>query len=212
MSAETPKPQPGDVVQVTYKAVWDQDRGTHYWLRDLTDGTTASVPNTASVEVLERAEDADAPILGPGTYELTKRVHVGDDGRARFMDMPDGPLAEYVAGFWPKTRSWVRKVDSQGPSVRVPNEPHGLSAEVRAKIRRHIEDGDEDTAIVVAQNAGIVDARSYVEATWEYLNRHEETPPWERDLCRRDDCPAAPRCSSGATVWHDRTPECGDPS
>lgn len=29
------------------------------------------------------------------------------------------------------------------------------------------------------------------------------------DMCTLDDCVAAPRCSSGATVWHTRTPECG---
>jgi hypothetical protein len=46
-------PRKGDRVRVTYEAAWDQDRGTHYWLRDLTDGTTASVPNTATVEVIE---------------------------------------------------------------------------------------------------------------------------------------------------------------
>lgn len=28
------------------------------------------------------------------------------------------------------------------------------------------------------------------------------------DMCRVDECPAAPRCSSGATVWHKRTPDC----
>lgn len=33
-----------------------------------------------------------------------------------------------------------------------------------------------------------------------------ETPD---TLCTLDECRAAPRCSSGATVWHDRTPECG---
>lgn len=35
------------------------------------------------------------------------------------------------------------------------------------------------------------------------------------DLCTTDECPAAPRCSSGATVWHTKTTACsggeGDP-
>jgi hypothetical protein len=53
----------------------------------------------------------DVPILAPGTYVVTKCVQVDQDGHARFIDMPDGADAEYVAGFWPKTRSWVRKVE-----------------------------------------------------------------------------------------------------
>lgn len=32
--------------------------------------------------------------------------------------------------------------------------------------------------------------------------------PVRRDLCTVDECPAAPRCSSGATVWHYRTDGC----
>jgi hypothetical protein len=32
-----------------------------------------------------------------------------------------------------------------------------------------------------------------------------------QDLCRQDECPAAPRCSSGATVWHTRTSQCTPP-
>lgn len=46
-------PKPGDRVRVTYEAVWDQDRGSHYWLRDETDGTTASIPASATVEVID---------------------------------------------------------------------------------------------------------------------------------------------------------------
>jgi hypothetical protein len=57
-------PKPGDKVRVTYEAVWDQDRGTHYWLRDLTDGTTASVPNTATVEVIRPADDPSKDPVG----------------------------------------------------------------------------------------------------------------------------------------------------
>lgn len=49
--------------------------------------------------------------LAPGTYELTKRIEVNADGLYRFVDMPDGPGAEYVSGFWPVTRSQVRKLD-----------------------------------------------------------------------------------------------------
>jgi len=30
--------------------------------------------------------------------------------------------------------------------------------------------------------------------------------------CTTDECVNAPRCSSGATVWHDLTPECGSQS
>lgn len=52
----------------------------------------------------------ESPRLRPGTYELTKRIEVGEDGTFRFVDMPDGPDAEYVAGFWHKTRSRVRQV------------------------------------------------------------------------------------------------------
>jgi hypothetical protein len=52
--------------------------------------------------------------LVPGTYELTKRVEVNEDGVARFVDMPDGPDAEYIAGFWHKTRSTVRVVKPEG--------------------------------------------------------------------------------------------------
>lgn len=62
----------------------------------------------------------EAPRLRPGTYDLTKRVEVDENGVARFVDMPDGPNAEYVAGFWHKTRSWVRSVADEEPApVRV---------------------------------------------------------------------------------------------
>jgi hypothetical protein len=54
----------GDRVRVTYEAAWDQDRGTHYWLRDLTDGTTASVPKTATVELIEPADDPSKDPVG----------------------------------------------------------------------------------------------------------------------------------------------------
>lgn len=32
--------------------------------------------------------------------------------------------------------------------------------------------------------------------------------PVDSDLCTVDECPAAPRCSSGATVWHTKTDAC----
>lgn len=39
----------------------------------------------------------------------------------------------------------------------------------------------------------------------------QDTAAKKRDLCTVDDCPAGPRCSSGASVWHERTPECVPP-
>lgn len=35
-----------------------------------------------------------------------------------------------------------------------------------------------------------------------------EITPIDSDLCTVDECLAAPRCSSGATVWHTRTDAC----
>lgn len=49
--------KPGDWVRVTYEAKYDQHRGTHHWLRDLTDGTTTSVPADATIELIEPADD-----------------------------------------------------------------------------------------------------------------------------------------------------------
>lgn len=47
------------------------------------------------------------PRLTPGTYHLTKGYQVDEDGRERFIDMPDG---EYVEGFGPGTRTRVTRV------------------------------------------------------------------------------------------------------
>lgn len=66
---------------------------------------------------VQTPELPDTRRLTPGTYELTKRIEVGQDGAYRFVDMPDGPDAEYVKGFWHKTRSQVRKVDPDRVSV-----------------------------------------------------------------------------------------------
>lgn len=93
-------------------------------------------------EELGRAEDAylygdaesetpadsteTAKHLAPGTYELTKRIEVDDDGTCHWVDMPDGPGVEYIAGFWHKTRSTVRRVPSGGTD----NTPPGITEEM----------------------------------------------------------------------------------
>lgn len=56
-------------------------------------------------------------------------------------------------------------------------------------------------------------------AGWERVGVVPGTPAAESDVpmgnaearetCTLDDCVAAPRCSSGATVWHTKTDECG---
>lgn len=59
--------------------------------------------------------------------------------------------------------------------------------------------------------------REYLAEDGDYLfqalamTSHEavvEIVPADSDLCTVDECPAAPRCSSGATVWHRKTNAC----
>ncbi|ANZ35292.1 hypothetical protein BBK82_03555 [Lentzea guizhouensis] len=51
--------------------------------------------------------NTDLPRLAPGTYLLTKRLVVGENGCSEFVDEPVG---EYIKGFWPRTRTRVTPV------------------------------------------------------------------------------------------------------
>lgn len=46
----------------------------------------------------------------PGTYEVTKRIEVDDDGRGRFVDVPGGVS---ITGLWPSTLTRVTPLDDQ---------------------------------------------------------------------------------------------------
>ena len=158
-------------------------------------GTPAAEANPVPPAIVERVRE----LLGNGQFERAVQVV-----RGAVADMSLSAGKAFVEG--------LQERDAAVPRVRVPNEPHGIPNEVRQKIANHLRDGDLRTAVVVARNAGLDDmvALSYIKDMPEYqtyLNRNEK-----RETCTRDDCPAASRCSSGATVWHDRTPECGDAS
>jgi hypothetical protein len=98
-------------------------------------------------------DESAAPSLRPGTYELTKRVEVDENGLARFVDMPDGPGAEYVAGFWHKTRSRVRPIhDRDRPASGITDEMIEAAAEqiYGGPKHRFKADGDDLIEYTVA--------------------------------------------------------------
>lgn len=83
--SEQQKPRKGDKVRVTYEAIWDQDRGSHYWLRDQADGTTAAVPASATVELIELADDPSKDPIGTVRHER----HDDDSGHSIWLCTQD---------------------------------------------------------------------------------------------------------------------------
>lgn len=92
------KPQPGDRVRVAFEAIWDQDRGSHYWLRDEADGTTTSIPAAAMVEVLEPADDPSSDPWGlvrrgpNGAIAIHMHVRRNIDGYAQGWRLTKGSV------------------------------------------------------------------------------------------------------------------------
>jgi hypothetical protein len=85
-------------------------------------------------DVSSRVQDGDAPRLRPGTYDLTKRVEVDENGVARFIDMPEGWTPSTSRGSGTRPRSWVRKVDGASAMVHV-----RLPSDWRDTVFRYIE-------------------------------------------------------------------------
>jgi hypothetical protein len=257
VSAETPQPQPGDVVEVRYKATYVHESDGQHVL-DVADGMGPihmDAPAWATVEVLERADDPGRDKVGTQRDmstpdDATAGVNHAEIGNwavrwttDKHSDTPwvwfrwDGPqllsnetvAGRPVIGVVPGTPAAEARAKqdainalvenaahnaSPRPSVRVPNEPHGIPNEVRQRIVEWLEAGDQAAAVRALQHATgmhLINAVAYVESMSEYQT-YLEQQGGKRETCTRDDCPAATRCSSGATVWHDRTPECGDPS
>ena len=163
---------------------------------------------------------AEAHPLPPAALERVKELlRNGQQIRAvkAIREMCYGMGFKEALAFAESLPEWnaAEQAATARPSVRVPNEPHGLRVEDRRRIAEYVTSGELERAVTAAFNAGLPTreaAREYVEdmPEWQtYLNRHSGGA---RETCTREDCPGGTRCSSGAVVWHDRTPECGEVS
>lgn len=199
MSAETPQPQPGDKILVTYETRYAAGG------RSLPMG---QLIENVRVEVLERADDptigeirAVAPSAdgtpktavkvgsrlseNPGERCMWVIVETGEmlaDGTVSGLGdvigaVPDSPAA--------KAQSPAR------PSVRVPNEPHGLPEHIRSHLVKHAAAGNRDDAVdVLTLHTYMTEdqARDYVESMPEYrtyLAAHgTDVDPVEADRMR----------------------------
>lgn len=80
--------------------------------------------------------NTDLPRLAPGTYLLTKRVVVKEDGLSEFVDEPEG---EYIKGFWPRTRTRVTPVGGEETNLK-PDAPQASMEELREKVAQVVDD------------------------------------------------------------------------
>jgi len=78
----------------------------------------------------------ELPRLAPGTYQLTKRVVVKEDGLSEFVDEPVG---EYIKGFWPRTRTRVTPVGGEETNLK-PDAPQVSMEELREKVASVVDD------------------------------------------------------------------------
>lgn len=205
MSAETPNPQPGDRVRVTYVGMYEP---TPHGPLLVSDGSPKrSIFEDAIIEVLERALCPEIE----GATGIRCQQPTGHVGGHKGTTTEE----QTKAVGYPLFVSWP--AESEPPArrlVRVPNEPLGLPIPARQQAADRLVAGDVQAAVAAAVAGGLTreQAEQYVRdmPEWKtYLNHHG---PGKPETCTREDCPGGTRCSSGATVWHDRTPECGEVS
>jgi hypothetical protein len=154
----------------------------------------AKLVEDVRVEVLERADDPSKDLTGSirhtGTITCIARERDGGPDYHRWIavELNESFTDEHMRGTrvigavpgTPAAEAQAVVVTSDARrSVGVVNEPHGLPLETHRKIANHVADGDLETAIVVAQNAGVLPqaAREYVEGMSEYqsyLSEHGE--------------------------------------
>lgn len=80
--------------------------------------------------------NTELPRLAPGTYLLTKRVVVKEDGLSEFVDEPEG---EYIKGFWPRTRTRVTPVVDEETNLK-PEAPQVSMEELKERIASVVDD------------------------------------------------------------------------
>ena len=182
MSTETPNPQPGDRVRVTYEGIYEV---TPHGALLASDGSPKrSIFDDATVEVLERALCAEIEgATGIRCQQPTGHV----DGHKGTTTEDQTKAVGY-----PLFVSWP--AESEPParrSVRVENGPHGPSPTVRILMANRIAEGRAVEAVGIAHDAGMDwhAARVYVESMSEYqtyLSEHgrTEVDPAEADRMR----------------------------
>lgn len=166
--------RPGDRVRVSYEAAWDQDRGTHYWLRDLTDGSTTSVPKTATVELIERADDPSKDLVG-----TVRRVkHGGVYVRADSQDYS-------WMGLGPETDSYGNDHEAMaGQSEIVGTVPFTPAAEKQAADELSRVQGDEERPFKegdVVRHKGTGSVCTVAVPIPFHSSYYEIAPPWTGD-------------------------------
>lgn len=138
--------------------------------------------------------NTDLPRLAPGTYLLTKRVVVKEDGFSEFVDEPEG---EYIKGFWPRTRTRVTPVPPEAGHAahdvdpveawgRHVNETRGLSHALLLKGYRGFADQVDAMAKRIRQ----------LEAEITHLRAH--TPPCT--VCGEPGWRGTDRCNLHAPI------------
>lgn len=201
MSAETPNPQPGDRVRVTFEATYLRPHvkldGCHE-VHVPDDSNTRVTLRSATIEVLERADDPskdplDSVRIGPNGA-VAIRMHVERDGN------------RYVPG-WRLTRGagecadkdvvgWQRvgvlpggeEQSTPRPSVRLSNEPHGVPTDIREVVAGHVLAGAFARAQRTLVHNGLADdyadAERYIQGMSEFqefidTNARTEVDPTE---------------------------------
>lgn len=211
-------PRTGDRVRVTYDAMY---AGERYGFRrvEVLDGDgdecEITAPLSATVEVLERADDPSKNEIGTvrreqhaddktgesysvwqhTQYQLsetatrshwlcTHSTHHGNLGEALTHDQVRGMPVIGAAPGTPaaEARDKANACEPARMSVRVPNEPHGLSEHLRQVISERVTVGDKWGAVDTLVHCTLMDrerAESYVEDMSEYqqfLSEHGEKP------------------------------------
>ena len=206
------KPRPKDRVQVSFHADWVGEQDGQR-IVDIADGMGpihVQIPAWASVEVLERADGPATDLIGTVRGMGEKRqpwakrnenewVCITHDETTDDREMETCP----VIGVVPSTPAWERQQAGEPFSVTLvlpcghdssehgpscPDPADGMAARERRgeDVQTLHDDGSDEYARAVSD-----------------ANRQM--------LCTVEDCPAAPRCSSGAAVWHYRTSACTEP-
>ena len=169
-------------------SIWqveEHEDGERYWR------CTYSTAKGNRGVTFELGQMLDLPVIGavPGTPAAEAQQQIADA-------LPD----------W--ERELIEKESAARPWVRVPNEPHGLPYDMQQRIGELLARGDVDGAGAIAgryMDWGEVDG--YLRDRPEFQTGINHNGG-KRETCTRDDCPGGTRCSSGATVLHDKTPEC----
>lgn len=172
MSAETPNPQPGDRVRVTYVGMYEP---TPHGPLLVSDGSPKrSIFEDAIIEVLERALCPEIE----GATGIRCQQPTGHVGGHKGTTTEE----QTKAVGYPLFVSWP--AESEPParrSVRVPNEPHGPAAGVLQLVREELTQGHALAAVNLLKRAtgwSLDEAREYVESMSEYqahLSEHGRT-------------------------------------